>query len=185
MVKFRLFRLQRNEQTQEQETENIKNRTRAGFQRSGACDRRRCQEKEVRRTNWWTNRPSRPGPGGGQGRASRRGPAEYLADGDAALLGQLLLHLLGGVRVGQVAVEVLAQDLCGLLGEVPPPSPAGGPPSFSGPPRQLLSRNPPLRSTLRLEQRTLVLVKRSPYPLPMHWQREWTAQDLAGLDTIS
>ena len=73
--------------------------------------------------------PSCPGPR----RRSRPGQqgaplslSVYLADGYAALLGQLLLHLLGGVRIGQVAVEVLAQDLCGLLGEVSPPPPARG-----------------------------------------------------------
>ena len=44
----------------------------------------------------------------------------YLRDCDAALPGQLLLGLLCRVRVRQVGVEVLVQDLARLLVEVPP-----------------------------------------------------------------
>lgn len=70
-----------------------------------------------------------PRPGPGQVRSRRAScdvtsGEEYLADGDATLGGQLLLHLLCRVRVGQMAVEVLAQDLCGLFGEVAPSPPA-------------------------------------------------------------
>ena len=43
-----------------------------------------------------------------------------LRHGDAALPGQLLLGLLAGVGVGQVRVEVLIEDLRGLLAEVAP-----------------------------------------------------------------
>lgn len=42
----------------------------------------------------------------------------YLRDSDAALAGQLLFRLLAGVRVGEVRVEVLVQNLGGLLAEV-------------------------------------------------------------------
>ena len=44
----------------------------------------------------------------------------YLRDCDAALPSQLLLGLLCRVRVRQVGVEVLIQDLARLLVEVPP-----------------------------------------------------------------
>lgn len=44
--------------------------------------------------------------------------AGYLRDSDATLAGQLLFRLLAGVRVGEVRVEVLVQNLGGLLAEV-------------------------------------------------------------------
>lgn len=43
-----------------------------------------------------------------------------LRDGDPALLGQLLLGFLAGIRVGQVRVEVLVQHLRCLFVEVTP-----------------------------------------------------------------
>lgn len=47
------------------------------------------------------------------------GAVLYLGDCDGALLGQLLLSLLAGVRVAEVGVKVLIQDLCRLLVEIP------------------------------------------------------------------
>ena len=46
------------------------------------------------------------------------GAVLYLGDCDGALLGQLLLSLLAGVRVAEVGVKVLIQDLRCLLIEV-------------------------------------------------------------------
>lgn len=46
-----------------------------------------------------------------------------LRDGDGALLGQLLLGFLAGVRVGQVRVEVLVEHLRCLFVEVAPLAP--------------------------------------------------------------
>ena len=46
-----------------------------------------------------------------------------LRDGDATFPSEFLLGLLGGIGVGEVRVEVLVQDLRGLLAEVPPLSP--------------------------------------------------------------
>lgn len=42
----------------------------------------------------------------------------YLGHRDGALLCQLFFSLLAGVRVTEVRVEILIQDLCGLLVEV-------------------------------------------------------------------
>ena len=50
-------------------------------------------------------------------------PVGDLADGDAALARQLLLGLLARVGVAQVRVEVLVEDLRGLLAEVAPLAP--------------------------------------------------------------
>lgn len=50
-------------------------------------------------------------------------PPEYLRDGDAALLGELLFGLLTRVGVTQVGVEIFIQDLSGLFAEVPAFSP--------------------------------------------------------------
>lgn len=50
-------------------------------------------------------------------------PVGYLGHCDAALFGQLLFGFLAGVGVTEVGVEVLVQDLRGLLVEVPPLSP--------------------------------------------------------------
>lgn len=47
-------------------------------------------------------------------------PIRDLRDGDPALLGQLLLGFLAGIRVGQVRVEVLVQHLRRLFVEVAP-----------------------------------------------------------------
>ena len=47
------------------------------------------------------------------------GAVLYLGDCDGALLGQLLLSLLAGVRVAEVGVKVLVQDLRRLLVEIP------------------------------------------------------------------
>ena len=44
----------------------------------------------------------------------------HLGNGNAAFFSQLLLGLLAGVGVAEVRVEVLVQDLRGLLAEVPP-----------------------------------------------------------------
>lgn len=44
--------------------------------------------------------------------------SRYLRDGNAALAGQLLFRLLARVRVGQVRVEILVEDLRRLLAEV-------------------------------------------------------------------
>lgn len=44
----------------------------------------------------------------------------YLGHCDATLLCQLLFCLLARVRVTEVGVEVLIQDLCRLLIEIPP-----------------------------------------------------------------
>jgi hypothetical protein len=44
---------------------------------------------------------------------------DHLGDSDAAFSGQLLLDLFGGVRVGQVGVEVLVEHFGRLLAEVP------------------------------------------------------------------
>lgn len=48
----------------------------------------------------------------------------YLGDSDRAFLGQFLLGLLTGIRITEVGVEVLVQDLGGLFVEVPPFPPA-------------------------------------------------------------
>ena len=45
-------------------------------------------------------------------------PLRYLRDSDSALLGELLLSLLTRVRVTQVGVEILIQNLRGLFAEV-------------------------------------------------------------------
>lgn len=44
--------------------------------------------------------------------------SRYLGHGNAALPRQLLFRLLAGVRVGQVRVEILVEDLRRLLAEV-------------------------------------------------------------------
>lgn len=43
---------------------------------------------------------------------------DHLGDGDSTLFGELLFGFFAGVRVGQVGVEVLIQDLCGLFAEI-------------------------------------------------------------------
>lgn len=45
-------------------------------------------------------------------------PVGHLGDGNAALPRQLLFRLLAGVRVGEVRVEILVEDLRRLLAEV-------------------------------------------------------------------
>ena len=47
----------------------------------------------------------------------------YLRDGDSTLFGKFLFGFFTGIRVGQVRVEILVQDLCGLLAEVAPLTP--------------------------------------------------------------
>lgn len=47
----------------------------------------------------------------------------YLRDGDSTLFGEFLFGFFTGVRVGQVGVEILIQDLCGLFAEVAPFAP--------------------------------------------------------------
>jgi len=47
----------------------------------------------------------------------------YLRDSDSTLFGEFLFGFFAGVRVGQVGVEILIQDLCGLFAEVAPFAP--------------------------------------------------------------
>ena len=49
-----------------------------------------------------------------------KGEASDLRHCDVALPGKLFLGLLAGVGVGQVAVEVLVQNLRRLFAEIPP-----------------------------------------------------------------
>lgn len=49
----------------------------------------------------------------------------YLRDCDSTLFGEFLFGFFTGVWVGQVGVEILIQDLCGLLAEVAPLAPDG------------------------------------------------------------
>lgn len=44
----------------------------------------------------------------------------YLRDGYSTLFGKFLFGFFTGVGVGQVGVEILIQDLCGLFAEVAP-----------------------------------------------------------------
>lgn len=44
--------------------------------------------------------------------------SRYLRHGNAALPGQLLFRLLAGVRVGEVRIKILVEDLRRLLAEV-------------------------------------------------------------------
>lgn len=44
----------------------------------------------------------------------------YLGNGYSALFGKFLFGFFARVRVGQVGVEILIQDLCGLFAEVAP-----------------------------------------------------------------
>lgn len=44
----------------------------------------------------------------------------YLRDGDSTLFGKFLFGFFTRVRVGQVGVEILIQDLRGLFAEVAP-----------------------------------------------------------------
>lgn len=44
----------------------------------------------------------------------------YLRDGDSTLFGKFFFGFFAGIRVGQVGVEILVQDLCGLFAEVAP-----------------------------------------------------------------
>ncbi len=52
-------------------------------------------------------------------KANRKRRQTYLGDCNVTLLGQLLLGLLRRVRVGEVRIEILVQDLRSLLAEVP------------------------------------------------------------------
>lgn len=44
----------------------------------------------------------------------------HLRDGDSTLFGKFLFGFFTGVGVGQVGVEILIQDFCGLFAEVAP-----------------------------------------------------------------
>lgn len=50
--------------------------------------------------------------------------SEYLRDGDSTLFGKFLFGFFAGIRVGQVRVEILIEDLCRLFAEVAPLAPA-------------------------------------------------------------
>lgn len=51
---------------------------------------------------------------------SKRGEWIYLRNGYSALFGKFLFGFFARVWVGQVGIEILIQDLCGLLAEVAP-----------------------------------------------------------------
>lgn len=52
------------------------------------------------------------------------GEDRHLGDCDATLPSQLFFGFFTAVRVAQMGIKILIQELCGLLAEIPPVTPA-------------------------------------------------------------